>query len=40
MFKAMFRFNYFGQASSLAVILFVLTLPIIVANTRRAARGE
>lgn len=40
MFKAMFRFNYFGQASALAVILFLLTLPVIIANTRRAARDE
>ena len=40
MFKAMFRFNYFGQASALAVILFLLTLPVIVANARRTAQSE
>jgi len=38
MFKAMFQFGYFGQASALAVILFILTLPVIVANALRTAR--
>lgn len=38
MFKAMFQYNFFGQASALAVILFVMTLPVIVANARRTAR--
>lgn len=40
MFKSMFQFRYFGQASSLAVILFLLTLPIIIANTKSVSKQD
>lgn len=34
MFKAMFQFMYYGKASALAVLLFVLTIPIILLNSK------
>ncbi len=38
MYKEMFKFQHFGRASSLAVILLFLTLPIMIANVKRFQR--
>jgi alpha-glucoside transport system permease protein len=35
MYKEMFKFQHFGRASTLAVILLLLTLPIMIANVKR-----
>lgn len=35
MYKEMFKFQHFGRASTLAVILLLLTLPIMLGNVRR-----
>jgi alpha-glucoside transport system permease protein len=38
MYKEMFTFRDFGRASAIAVMLFVATLPVVVANVRRSRR--
>jgi alpha-glucoside transport system permease protein len=35
MYKEMFKFQHFGRASTLAVILLLLTLPIMIGNVKR-----
>jgi alpha-glucoside transport system permease protein len=39
MYKEMFNFRHFGRASAIAVILFLATIPVMVANVRRF-RGQ
>lgn len=39
MYKEMFNFRHFGRASAIAVILFLATVPVMVANIRRF-RGQ
>lgn len=39
MYKEMFNFRHFGRASAIAVILFLGTIPVMVANVRRF-RGQ
>jgi alpha-glucoside transport system permease protein len=34
MFEEMFRFRNFGQATTMAVLLFVAVIPIMVINVR------
>ncbi len=34
MFKAMFQYNFYGKASALAVLLFILTIPIVFLNSK------
>ena len=38
MFSEMFKFRNFGRASSLAVILLVVIIPIIVVNVKNLRR--
>ena len=38
MFDEMFRFRNFGQATTMAVILFVAVVPIMVVNVRNLRR--
>lgn len=38
MYKEMFKFQHFGRASTLAVILLFLTLPIMIGNVKRFQR--
>ena len=38
MFTEMFKFRNFGRASSLAVILLVVTIPIMILNIRNLRR--
>ncbi|MGI9641370.1 MAG: sugar ABC transporter permease, partial [Acidimicrobiia bacterium] len=38
MFAEMFKFRNFGRASSLAVILLVVVIPIIIINVRNLKR--
>jgi len=40
MYKEMFTFHDFGRASAIAVILFVATVPIMIANIRRFRQQE
>lgn len=40
MYKEMFNFRHFGRASAIAVILFLATIPVMVANIRRFRRQE
>ncbi len=40
MYKEMFTFRDFGRASAIAVILFVATIPIMIANIRRFRQQE
>jgi alpha-glucoside transport system permease protein len=40
MYKEMFNFRDFGRASAIAVLLFVATVPAVVANIRRFGRQE
>jgi alpha-glucoside transport system permease protein len=40
MYKEMFTFRDFGRASAIAVVLFVATAPVLVANIRRWRRQE
>lgn len=40
MYKEMFNFRDFGRASAIAVILFVATVPIMIANIRRFRQQE
>jgi len=39
MYKEMFNFRHFGRASAIAVILFLATVPVMIANIRRF-RGQ
>lgn len=38
MYKEMFKFQHFGRASTLAVVLLVLIIPIMIVNIRRFRR--
>lgn len=40
MYKEMFNFRDFGRASAIAVILFVATVPVMIANIRRFRQQE
>ncbi|MGH2348984.1 MAG: carbohydrate ABC transporter permease [bacterium] len=40
MYKEMFTFQQFGRASAIAVILFLATVPVMVANIRRFREQE
>ncbi len=40
MYKEMFNFRHFGRASAIAVILFLATVPVMVANIRRFRAQE
>jgi alpha-glucoside transport system permease protein len=40
MYKEMFNFRHAGRASAIAVILFIATAPVMVANIRRFRRQE
>ncbi|HEY6102081.1 MAG TPA: sugar ABC transporter permease, partial [bacterium] len=40
MYKELFNFRHFGRASAIAVILFLATVPAMVANVRRFRRQE
>lgn len=40
MYKEMFNFRDFGRAGAIAVILFVATVPVMVANVRRFRQQE
>ncbi len=40
MYKEMFTFRDFGRASAIAVVLFVATVPVMIANVRRFRRQE
>lgn len=40
MYKELFSFRHFGRASAVAVILFLATIPVMVANVRRFRRQE
>ncbi len=40
MFKEMFRFNDYGRASAIAVILLLAIVPVMLANLRRFRREE
>lgn len=40
MYKEMFNFHNFGRASAIAVILFLATIPVMVANIRRFQEQE
>jgi alpha-glucoside transport system permease protein len=40
MYKELFNFRHFGRASAIAVILFLATIPVMVANVRRFRRQE
>ena len=40
MYKELFNFRHFGRASAIAVILFLATIPVMVANIRRFRRQE
>ena len=40
MIKEMFNFGHYGRGSAIAVILFLLVLPVIVANIRRFQQQE
>ncbi|MFO7815873.1 MAG: sugar ABC transporter permease [Halanaerobiales bacterium] len=39
MYKEMFQYRNFGRASAIAVVLFILIVPVIIANIKRM-RGE
>jgi len=39
MYKEMFQFRNYGRASAIAVVLFVLVIPVIFVNVKRM-RGE
>jgi alpha-glucoside transport system permease protein len=38
MFDEMFRFRNFGQATTMAVILFIAVVPIMIVNVRNLRR--
>jgi alpha-glucoside transport system permease protein len=38
MFKEMFKFQNFGRASTLAVVLLILIVPMMIVNIRRFRR--
>jgi alpha-glucoside transport system permease protein len=40
MYKEMFTFQQFGRASAIAVILFLATVPVMIANVRRFREQE
>jgi alpha-glucoside transport system permease protein len=40
MYKEQFSFNNFGRASTLAVVLLILIIPMMVINIRRFKRQE
>ncbi|MBI2247797.1 MAG: sugar ABC transporter permease [Armatimonadetes bacterium] len=40
MYKEMFNFRDFGRASAIAVILFIATVPVMIANIRRFRHQE
>ncbi len=40
MIKEMFNFRHYGRGSAIAVVLFLLVLPVIVANIRRFQQQE
>jgi alpha-glucoside transport system permease protein len=40
MFKEMFQFANTGRASAIAVVLFVIIIPIMYANIRQKLKGE
>jgi alpha-glucoside transport system permease protein len=40
MYKEMFTFQQFGRASAIAVILFLATVPVMIANIRRFREQE
>ena len=40
MFKEMFQFANTGRASAIAVVLFVMIIPIMYANIRQKLKGE
>ena len=40
MYKEMFNIHHFGRASAIAVLLFVATVPVMIANIRRFRAQE
>ncbi|MEM9504863.1 MAG: sugar ABC transporter permease, partial [Cyanobacteria bacterium P01_E01_bin.43] len=40
MIKEMFNFRHFGRGSAIAVVLFLLVVPVIVTNIRRFQQQE
>jgi len=40
MFKEMFQFANTGRASAIAVVLFVMIIPVMYVNTRQKLQGE
>jgi alpha-glucoside transport system permease protein len=40
MYKEMFNFRHFGRASAIAMILFLVIVPVMIVNIRRFREQE